>query len=81
MTLERRKEIESVIGKLEEILKRIERFGEDEEKQFESLAETEKETERNNDHGNSMLDYISDLAFVSGSLEGDIKLLNSIIDR
>ena len=30
MTLERRKEIESVIGKLEEILKRIERFGEDE---------------------------------------------------
>lgn len=81
MTLERSIEIESVIGMLEKILKRIERFGEEEEKQFESLSETEKEAERNNDRGNSMLDYISDLAFVSGSLEGDIKLLKNIIDR
>lgn len=81
MTLERRIAIESVIGKLEVIKLRLEELAGEEMRQFESLTDEEKEAEEKNDRGDSIPDYISDIDTVTGSMEDDIKLLKSIIER
>lgn len=81
MTLERRIAIESVIGKLEVIKLRLEELAGEEMRQFESLTDEEKEAEEKNDCGDSIPDYISDIGTVTGSMEDDIKLLKSIIER
>lgn len=79
MTLERR--IESVIGKLEVIKERLEELAGEEMRQYESLTDAEREEEDSNDRGDSIPDYISDIGTVTGSMEDDIKLLKSIIER
>lgn len=81
MRLERRIAIESVIGKLEVIKERLEELAGEEMRQFESLTDEEKEAEEKNDRGDSIPDYISDIGTVTGSMEDDIKLLKSIIER
>lgn len=81
MTLERRKAINSIIGKLEVIKVRLEELAGEEMRQFESLTDEEKEAEEKNDRGDSIADYIIDIGTVTGSMEDDIKLLKSIIER
>ena len=81
MTLERRIAIKSVIVKLEVIKVRLEELAGEEMRQFESLTDEEKEAEEKNDRGDSIPDYISDICTVTGSMEDDIKLLKSIIER
>ena len=81
MTLERRIAIESAIGKLEVIKERLEELAGEEMRQFERLTDEEKEAEGKNDRGDSIPDYIIDIGTVTGSMEDDIKLLKSIIER
>lgn len=81
MTLKRRIAIESVIFKLEVIKIQLEELAGEEMRQFERLTDAEKEEEDNNDRGDSIPDYISDIGTVTGSMEDDIKLLKSIIER
>ena len=82
MTFERRNSIESIICRLEDIKVRLERIAGKEQRQYESLTDAEREEEEdNNDRGNSIPDYISDIGTVTGSMEDDIKLLKSIIER
>lgn len=81
MTFERRCAIESIICRLEDIKVRLERIAGKEQRQYESLTDAEREEEDNNDRGDSIPDYISDIGTVTGSMEDDIKLLKSIIER
>ena len=59
----------------------MEELAGEEMRQFERLTDAEKEEEDNNDRGDSIPDYISDIGTVTGSMEDDIKLLKSIIER
>ena len=81
MTLKRRIAIETVIFKLEVIKIQLEELAGEEMRQFERLTDAEREEENKNDRGDSIPDYISDIGTVTGSMEDDIKLLKSIIER
>lgn len=81
MTLKRRIAIETVIFKLEVIKIQLEELAGEEMRQFERLIDDEKEAEEKNDRGDSIPDYIIDIGTVTGSMEDDIKLLKSIIER
>ena len=81
MTFERINTIESIICRLEEIKVRLEYIAGEEQRQYESLTDAEREEEDNNDRGDSIPDYIIDIGTVTGSMEDDIKLLKSIIER
>ena len=81
MTFERRNAIKSIICRLEEIKVRLEYIAGEEQRQYESLTDAEREEEDNNDRGDSIPDYISDIGTVTGSMEDDINLLKSIIER
>lgn len=81
MTLERRIEMESIIGKLEEIKESLEHIAGEEQRQFESMTDAESEEEDKNDRGDSIPDYIIDIGTVTGSMESQISLLKSVIER
>lgn len=81
MTFERRNSIESIICRLEEIKVRLEHIAGEEQRQFESMTDAEREEEDKNDRGDSIPDYIIDIGTVTGNMESQISLLKSVIER
>lgn len=81
MTFERRNSIKSIICRLEEIKVRLEHIAGEEQRQFESMTDAEREEEDKNDRGDSIPDYIIDIGTVTGNMESQISLLKSVIER
>lgn len=77
MNKQRRKDIEDVISKLEEIKSRIESIQEEEYEAYSSLPDSIQDSER----GEAMSENADDLETASSDLDDIISNLQDIIDR